>query len=331
MATYKIVYDRDSGVVTELSIEYALLQRMPLKNEYELHLCSVKDGSFFKEASDADGVSAFIPFTEEVLDRMPACRVVAVPALGTDFIHRKPAVERGICMCNVPSYCVEEVAAHTAALLLDGVRRIARQDRRLKEGYWDWEERGRQRRLSSTTYGLVSFGAIPRRAAAMMKGFGVGLAAYDPFLTDDIFEKMGVRRAGSIEELFSICDMVSVHTPYTPQTRHMISDAQFAAIPDSMILVVTGRGGVVDEEALKRAIESGKISAAGLDVIEDEVEYRSVLTSMKEVTLTPHCAYYSEEAEKELRETNLLEILDVLEDGKLPRNLVNKELTEIRL
>ncbi len=91
MFTYKIVYDADSGVVPDLAVEQALLRRTPLKNRYDLHLCSVKDGGFFRQAADADAVSAFIPFTEEVLDKLPRCKVVAVPALGTDFIFTAPA------------------------------------------------------------------------------------------------------------------------------------------------------------------------------------------------------------------------------------------------
>lgn len=326
MAQYKILWD--DTLVPELDVEHQYFKEHQCENEYQLVLGSVtkEPAKFWEEAADADAVSAYIPFTEEHLDLMPRCKVVAVPALGTDFIFAKPATKRGICMTNLPTYCSEEVATHTAALILDCVRRITRLDRRLKSGVWDWTQRGYQHRLTGRNYGLVSFGNIARRAGAMMQAFGVNLLAFDPFLPDAVFEAAGALRCETMEELFSRCDIISVHTPLTEKTRHMIGKRQFDAIQDELLFVVTGRGGVVDEEALYAAILDGKIPAAGLDVIEDEVTCKSILTDLPEVVMTPHLGYYSEESEKDLRIFCLDNILDVLEHKKYPSTLVNKEV-----
>ncbi|GEM_PF-2014983 len=331
MSKYKIVFGK--GARPDLDIEREVLKAYGCKNDYELILKSafMDEKGFFEAAKDADAVCAFIPFGADVLDKLPKCQVVAVPALGTDYIFSEPATERGICMTNLPvSYCIEEVAAHTCALILNCSRRITMMDRGLKAGVRDWTERWAERgelhRLKGRTYGLASFGNIARRAAEMMKGFGLEIMAYDPFLPDSIFEKAGAKRADSLEELFASCDIISVHTPYMPQTYHMIGKKQFDAIQGKLILIVAGRGGVVDEDALKAAIQEGKISEAGLDVLEDETAFESVLFGVPEVIITPHTAYYSVESEQDIHKINLLDILDVLEEKKLPKNLVNRDV-----
>lgn len=131
----------------------------------------------------------------------------------------------------------------------------------------------------------------------MMKGFGVELQAYDPFLPDSVFEEAGVKRLDTMEELFATSDIITVHTPLLPKTRHLVGKKQFDAIRKPVIFVCTSRGGVVDEEALKEAIDQGKVASAGLDVIEDETTFQSVLRGLPQVVMTPHTAYSSYEAE----------------------------------
>lgn len=323
MSKYKIVFDNNMIKVPD--IEEQVIRDRGCKNEYELVLASRHDREAFLEtARDADAVCAYIPFPAEVLDRLPRCKVVAIQALGTDFCYPEAADERGICVSNLPIYCTEEVATHTCALLLDCVRYIAPMDRRLRTGVWDWKARGTMYRLRGRTHGLISFGGIARRTAEMLRGFGLNFQAYDPFLPDEVFAQAGVKRVGSMEEIFATSDIVTVHTPLLPGTRHIVGKAQFDAITKPIILVCTSRGGVIDEDALKEAIESGRVVSAGLDVIEDESTFHSVLRDMEQVTLTPHTAYYSVEAELDCRRINMENILDVLEDRRLPRNLLNR-------
>lgn len=322
MKKYKIVFD--NNMIKKTDVEERVICERGCQNEYELVLESRADRErFLKTAEDADAVCAYIPFPAEVLDRLPKCKVIAIQALGSDFCHAEAANERGICMSNVPVYCTEEVATHTCALLLDCWRYITPMDNRLRTGVWDWKARGTIRRMKGLTHGLVSFGGIARRTVEMMRGFGTKFLAYDPYLPDSIFEQMGVRRATSKEEVFASSDIITVHTPLFPNTYHMVGEKEFQAITRPVTLVCTSRGGVIDENALLRALESGKVAMAGLDVIEDETTFQSVLRGHPHVIITPHTAYCSQEAEVDLRILNMNNILDVLEDRVLPRTLLN--------
>ena len=331
MSKLKIVYGK--GARPDLDLEREVLGEHRLKNEYELVL---KDPyrdteGFLEEIRDADGVCAFIPFGPDVLDRMRKCRIVALPSLGTDFADCSAATERGIYITNLPtSYCIEEVAAHTCSLILDCSRRITAMAASLKGDMESWDERrkyrGNPHRLKGQKMGFCSFGNIARRTAEMMKGFGVEILAYDPFLPDNVFETAGAVKVDSLEELFRQCSIISVQTPHTEKTHHMIGEKQFAAAAPGLVIAACGRGGVIDEAALRKAVEKGIVFAAGLDVLEDEDAFDSVLFGLPEVVITPHTAYYSVEAEQDFHRINLEDILTVLENDSVPDNLVNREV-----
>lgn len=327
MAKCKIVWD-DIITNDDLELEKEILISNGMKDCEAVRVSNKDIDEFLSQAADADAICAYLPLGLNEFKRLARCKVVAAPALGIDPYDLDAATEEGICICNAPEYCIDEVATHTIALLMDCVRRISRMDRRIRTGAWDWEERGVQHRLRGSTYGLVSFGNIPRRIVSMLNGFELNFIVYDPFVTDEVLGNCGVRRVESLEELFSQSDMISVHTPYNTFTHHMIGKEQFDHIKEGALFVVTGRGGVVDEAALKESIITGKIPAAALDVIEDETTSHSVLLNMPEVVLTPHYGYYSEESTLELRTTNVLQIIDVLRDKKLPRYLVNKQVAQ---
>ena len=159
-----------------------------------------------------------------------------------------------------------------------------------------------------------------------MKPFGVEFMSYDPFVGDNELEKYGVRRAHTVDELFSKADYISVHTPYMAETHHIIGERQFNLMKDDCIMVVTGRGGVVDEYALKKAIEGGKPKIVGVDVIEDEVNFKSVLRNMEQVVMTPHEAYYSEEANEDLRRKTIGTLVEVIREKKVPTHVINKDV-----
>jgi D-3-phosphoglycerate dehydrogenase len=327
MAKYRIVWD-DIISDDDLSLERGLLSKEEM-DQFELIRLSSKDPAWFlDQAKDADGICAYLPIREEDFQKLSKCRVVAVPALGVDPFDLSGATKAGIYLCNAPTYCIEEVATHTIALALDCVRRISRQDRLLRQGVWNWSERGIQRRLSELTWGFVSFGAIAQKVSQMIAGFGMERIAFDPFLPIERFVIGQAEQVDTLEALLQRSDIVSVHTPYSLQTHHMLDERMLSLIKPGALLVVTGRGGVVDEVALRKAIESGRIPAVGLDVIEDEVGFQSVLRGLPQVTITPHCAYYSEESTRELRTTNMQQIMDVLKYNKEPAFLVNKDVRQ---
>jgi D-3-phosphoglycerate dehydrogenase len=330
---YKVVMYNTEGVGTD--IEQKLLADLGVADEFELiRIDGDKDDEFFAEAKDADGVViVYTDMNRANFEKLENAKVLTIHAIGVNNIDQKAATDLGICVGNVPTYCLEEVAVHTVAMVLGGARKLTQFDRKVREGGWpDVTDCGKMYNTKGKTYGLVAFGNIPQRVAEIVKALGMDVVAFDPFAPAELFEKAGVKRAETLEELFAQADCISVHTPILPSTRHMIGKAQFDAITKpGVVFVVTGRGGVVDEDALKEAIESGKVAFAGLDVVENEVSLGSVesaspLMGMDEVVMTPHTAYYSEESLVQCRIDAMKQVVEVLHDKKLPFALVNKDV-----
>ena len=283
-----------------------------------------------KKLPEADGViTVYTEFDRSTLEKMPKCKVIATQTIGINTIDLDAATEMGICVTNVPDYCVEEVAMHTVTLALSCARKIGIYDRITREKVWNVDDiykYGQMHRLTGQTYGLVSFGNIAKRVAEMMKMFGMKIKAYDPFLADDVFVQYGVEKAETLEELFSSCDIISLHTPLTAKTEGMIGMELIRLMPESGILINTSRGGIVKEDELYEALKTGVITAAGVDVIIDETEFESPLYELDNVIITPHVAYYTEEALEECRVKAADMVGDVIGRGIKPKYLVNKNV-----
>lgn len=179
-----------------------------------------------RELLEADGViSVYTTFDRKRLEIMKKCRIIATQTIGINTIYIDAATEQGICITNVPDYCIEEVALHTVTFVLSCVREITIYDKLVRNKIWNIDDiykYGRIHRLQDRTYGLVSFGNIAKRVAELMKGFGMRVLVYDPFLEESVFNEHHVQRVDSIEELFSSCNIISLHTPLTPKTEGMI-------------------------------------------------------------------------------------------------------------
>ncbi len=322
---YKIV-TYGSTVGREGSVERETLSRGGFDDFELVYVPGNDDELFFEEAGNADGICAWVYLSGKDYERLPECKVIVAPAIGVDRFDLAGATENGICIANIPDYCLEEVAVHTLAIMMDCCRKVTFIDRLVRNGIWEASSPWPMYRMAGRTYGLMSFGHIPQRVAELIRPLGPKIVAYDPYVPDEVFASKGVERAASIEELFARSDYVSVHTPHLPSTHHSIGDEAFEAFHDGGIIVVTGRGGVVDEEALKRALDSGKVSCAGLDVIEDEVNNESVLMGHDKVVMTSHVAYYTEDASIDLKRKAMEQIIDVVRNGKPPVNLVNKDV-----
>lgn len=286
-----------------------------------------------KELPSADGViSVYTEFDRETLEQMKKCKIIATQTIGVNTIDLDAATEAGICITNVPDYCVEEVAAHTATLALSCARKITVYDKISRDKVWNVDDiykYGQLHRLSGQTYGLVSFGNIGRHVAEMMKAFGMKIMAFDPFLKDEVFEACGVERAETLEELFSACNMISLHTPLTAKTEGMIGMDLLKRMPEGGILINTSRGGIIKEGDLYEALKTGVLAAAGVDVIIDEDTFESALYELDNVIVTPHVAYYSEEALIECKRKAAEQIGDVLGRKCAPKYLINKSVKEI--
>ena len=279
---------------------------------------------------EADGViTVYTEFDRSTLEKMPKCKVIATQTIGINTIDLEAAAELGICVTNVPDYCVEEVAMHTVTLVLACARKVGIYDRITRAKVWNVDDiykYGQMHRLTGQTYGLVSFGNIAKRVAEMMKMFGMKIKAYDPFLTDDVFAQYGVEKAKTLEELFSSCDIISLHTPLSAKTEGMIGMDLIKLMPTTGILINTSRGGIVKENELYEALKNGVITAAGTDVIIDETDFESPLYELDNVIITPHVAYYTEEALEECRIKAAEMIGDVIGRGCTPKYLVNKKV-----
>lgn len=265
------------------------------------------------------------PVTAAVLDAAPNCRTVARYGVGLDNIDVAHATELGMVVTNVPDYSIEEVSDHTAALILAMTRRIVPFTAQVSAGGWDNTAVAPMRRLAGQTLGLVGSGAIARRVAEKMTGFGMRALTWSPRVRAG--ECVGAATAvGSLADLLCHSDVVSVHVPLTDATRGLIDADALALMKSSALLVNTARGPVVDLVALTEALRTGKLGGAGLDVLPSEPPRSDdPLLGLDNVILTPHAAFASVEAIAELRTKAAQNVAAVLA-GATPPYVVNREV-----
>lgn len=266
--------------------------------------------------------------TQAVIEGLDRCRCIVRLGIGYDTVDVTAATRRGILVCNVPTYCIDDVADHTLALLMDGVRHIARQDRGIRAGHWDRSRARPARRTTGCTMGFIGFGRIAEALARRISGFHMTLLAYDPYVDAEAVGRHGVRKV-ELDELLRRGHFISVHCPLTKETYHLLSRREFDLMREGAFVVNTSRGLVIDEAALVEALRSGKVWGAGLDVFEQEpLPLGSPLRQFDNVTFTPHVGANSEESVTELYRTGVQIVIDVYQ-GRWPQSVVNPEVTEL--
>jgi D-3-phosphoglycerate dehydrogenase / 2-oxoglutarate reductase len=272
---------------------------------------------------DVAALVSFAPVTTEDLERLPALRVVSTPSVGFDHVDVPAATARGVWVCNVPDYCVEEMADHALALLLALVRGIVELDRSVRAGRWDYEAAGPLHRLSDLRLGVVGLGRIGRALAARGRALGMEVCAHDPLLADEEIAAAGVRPA-QLDDLLRTSHAISVHAPLTEETRGLIGRAELALLPEGAFLVNVARGALVDEDAVLEALAGGKLAGAALDVLEVEPPSTQAPAPVgPRLVVTPHAGWYSERAEEEVLRRAAEAVRDVLAGGR-PANPVNE-------
>lgn len=272
------------------------------------------------------GVSA----TANVIKGLRNVKAIVNGGVGVDRIDVDAATEAGIPVVNVPDVWLNEVADHAMLLLLAMIRKLQYASETAHSGRWSQVHSALAPvpRIQGRTLGLVAFGSIARNMAKRAQAFGLNVIAYDPYVSAEVMERLGVGKRESLEGMLSESDFVSAHAPHQKGTHHLLSTAQFAAMKPTAIFVNTGRGRVVDESALIKALQEGKLAAAGLDVLEDEPpDPNNPLLKMDNVMVTPHTAFYSDEAFEESRRRVGQEIAAIL-TGNKPRNCVNREVLD---
>jgi D-3-phosphoglycerate dehydrogenase len=274
--------------------------------------------------ADADAViTQFAPITKEIIDAMKKARVIVRYGVGVDNVDLNAARERKIPVCNIPTFCIDEVADHTLGLLLAATRALAPNLNLVRGGKWGLAvPLAEMRTLRDMTVGVVGFGRIGAAVAARLAPFKCRRLAFDPATPAKTIEAAGCQPV-SLETLLAESDVVTLHCPSTPTTRNLLNTRSIATMKPGAIVVNVARGDVIETAALVSALESGRIGAAALDVCNPEpVPADRPLRSLPNVIVTSHIASASVSAVLTLRETAAQLAATALRGETLP-NIVN--------
>lgn len=287
------------------------------------HGTAETEDGVIEECAGADVVVTFkTPLTRRVIESLDGTALVLRNGVGYDNVDVAAATEQGIPVSNVPGNCNDEMASHAFALMLAAAHELIRYDRGLRaDNGW---HRNPVNQLLEGTCGIVGLGRIGRAIPPKVRGLGMDVVAYDPYLDDDIFDHLGVDRV-SFDDLLARTDVVTIHTPLTAETRHMFSTPEFERMQKRAVLVNTARGPIVDEAALVEAVEAGDLWGAGLDVFEEEPLTESPALACDRIVCSPHRAGIAPEAEHRAIEIARDEILRALRGDPL-RHVVNDEV-----
>ena len=280
-------------------------------------------------ATDVDAIlTCFARVTERVLRATKKCVVVGRFGVGVDNIAVDTATELGIAVTYVPDYCVDEVSDHVMAMLHTWNRKIAIFDQSVKqEGWGQLGLTMRIKRLRGKTIGIVGFGRIGQVVAEKSKAFGLKVLAADPVVSPDLVSKCGATLV-PMNELLKESDFVTLHTPLLPETLDLIGRKELHLMKKDSFLINAARGPLIDEDALYKALTSGEIGGAGLDVMVDNIPSMDhPLLTLENIIVTPHIAFFSQESILELEQRAAKEVVRVYR-GEMPDNLVNQKVLD---
>ena len=249
-------------------------------------------------------------YDDDMLAAAPNLKLIVRFGVGTDNFDLEAMKRRGIQVGVISNNnCVAEFAV---ALILGIMKNLRLFDNAVRQGQWS---RFTMRELKSKTVGIVGFGRIGRRLAQLLQGFDVELVAYDPYMNETEAARLNVKPV-ALDELFACSDVISLHIPATPQTHHLINRDTIAKMKDGAYLVNTSRGVLIDEEALKEALESGKLAGAALDVFEREPVTKDLaLNGLDNILMAPHVAALSVETNYNAGITCAESVIRVYEGG----------------
>jgi D-3-phosphoglycerate dehydrogenase len=261
---------------------------------------------------------------------MERCRLILTLSVGYDCVDLNAATERLIPVSNTPAYCTDEVATHALALLLALARKLPLILPRTRAGEWDYNFTRPLYGLRGRLLGIIGLGRIGRALVPKARALGLRVAAYDPYVDDDLFALLGVQPFYELEPLLRDADYLSIHAPLTAETHRMIDAAALALMKPTALLINTARGPIVDEAALAAVLREGRLGGAGIDVLETEPPSPdNPLLSLENALVTPHVAWYTEESHEADMVQAMDELLRALQ-GKRPRWAVNPEVFGLR-
>jgi D-3-phosphoglycerate dehydrogenase len=274
---------------------------------------------------DADAVIAqFAPVNAEVVNAMTKAKAIVRYGIGYDNVDCAAARERGIPVCNIPDYCIDEVADHTLAFILAMSRQVVPNALHVREGRWGLATLlTAMSSLKHLTIGIVGFGRIGREVVRRLLAFKAKVMVFDPVVAAEEIAGAGAVAASSFDELLAQSDIVSPHCPSNAKTKQMFNAAAFAKMKPGSIFINVGRGDLADSAAVTEALQSGKLAGAALDVFDPEpIPAEHPIRTMPNVILAAHIASASPPAVKTLRETAARIALQAVRGEPLP-NIVN--------
>ena len=258
--------------------------------------------------------------TREVFEAAKNLKVVARAGVGVDNIDLDEATKNGVIVVNAPDGNTISAAEATFAMMMAVARRIPQAHQSLTSGKWE-RKLFKGVEFKGKTLGIVGLGRIGVEVARRAKAFQMRVLAYDPFLSEEKAEKIGVEKA-SLEDALKEADFITVHTPLMKETHHLIGRKQFESMKKGVRIVNCARGGIIDEDALYEAIQKEIVAGAGLDVFENEPPENHPLVGLPEVVVTPHLGASTEEAQENVAVDVSEEVIRILR-GEPFKNAVN--------
>ena len=288
---------------------------LPTMNEEEL--CSVI-GEY-----DALMVRSQTKVTQKVIEAGKNLKIIGRAGVGVDNIDLDAATKNGIIVVNSPDGNTNAAAEHTVALMLAMSRNIAKAADSTKKGNWE-RSKFTGHEVFGKTLGIIGFGKIGHHVAETAKALGMKILVSDPYTTKEVVEKFGAKYVSQPDELWPVCDYITVHVPKTKETMHMINKDTIAKMKKGVRLINCARGGIIDEAALAEALENGHVAQAAIDVFETEPDIKNcpLVTTTGDILLTPHLGASTEEAQLKVAEDVAEQIRDVLSGGSA-RSAVN--------
>jgi D-3-phosphoglycerate dehydrogenase len=321
MVKYKVVvvslgyetYDYEREILKPIDAEVILTPKDCTTEDEVIEVARAADAILVRET----------PIGAKVIESFDRCKIIARYGVGIDNIDLECARQKKIYVSNVPDYGTEDVSDHAVALLLACIRTLLVRDQNLRKGIFETDIKDEIHRTTGKNLGIIGYGKIARAVHRKWKGFLPGsVLVYDPFVDADDIAKNGGEKV-DLDTLLAASDYITLHTPLTPETQHIIGETALKKMKKTAILVNTSRGAVIHEDALVKALDEGEILAVGLDVFENEpIGKDHPLVSMSNVILTSHVAWFSKDSARDLQTGAAGEILRVL-SGKPPVNWVN--------
>ena len=286
---------------------------------------SATPGDPYSALTGAEGIVASQHnYTAELMDLAPGLKVISRTGIGYEKVDVEAASERGIAVCNTPDAPTVSTAEHAITLLLAVAKNVKRSEAALRGGGSDFYAQHVGIELEGLTLGLIGYGRIARAVGRLARGFGMQIAAFDPYLGSDAFDE--VTRCDSPEELAAMSDVLSLHVPLNAGNAGLVDRDFLLSMKSGAILINTARGGLVDLGALQDALDSGYLFGAGLDVTDPEpLPPDHPLLHRDDVVITPHVAAGTAGAKRKIFNTAFAQVLQVL-NGTKPTHLVNPEV-----